>query len=130
MTVRVRALSDSGDMQFGHGAADFIADTPAVVQQRAATRLGLWVGQWYRDTLDGTPYRTAVFGLRTNATRDPAIRARLLATPGCTGIAAYASQQDRGTRRWSVQATLDTQFGRTLVSTGAATPNGDVRYER
>lgn len=131
MTVRVRALDASGDMQFGHGSGDFIADTSTAVAQRIQTRLGLWLGQWFLRTDDGTPYRTQVFGMRTNATRDPAIRARILATPGCTGLPTYASQQNRRTRAWSVQATVDTQFGQQVVSAaGAAPADGDVRYVR
>jgi hypothetical protein len=130
VTNRVRALDENGDMQFGRGSRDYIVDIPEVVRQRAATRLGLWLGQWYRATDDGTPYRTMVFGMRTNATRDPAIRARILATPGCTGISAYASQQDRQARSWSVQARIDTQFGQVLVAQAIADPLADVRIAR
>lgn len=128
--TRVRALDASGDMQFGHGSRDFLVNVPAAVVQRAKTRLDLWVGDWFLNTDDGTPYRTAVFGARTNATRDPAIRARLLGTPGCTGITTYASQQSRQSRAWSVQATIDTAYGQTLVATALNIPNGDVRYSR
>ena len=128
--MRVRALDANGDMQFGRNSRDFIANTPAVVAQRVKTRLGLQVGDWFLNILDGTPYRTAVFGMRTNATRDPAIRARILGTPGCTGIDTYASQQSRQTRAWTVQARITTQFGQTIVAAAVNAPNVDVRIGR
>ena len=121
--TRVRALDPNGDMIFGHGSRDFLVDVPAAVVQRAKTRLGLWVGDWFLNTDDGTPYRTAVFGARTNASRDPAIRARLLGTPGCTGITAYASQQEpsKAAQVVACRLTIDTAYGQTLVSTAPAT---------
>lgn len=127
--ARVRALDANGDMQWGHGSRDYLVDTPSVVSQRAMTRLKLFTGDWFLNTLDGTPWRTAVLGRDTNASRDPALRARILGTPGCTGITSYASQQNRSTRGFSVQATISTQFGATTVSLVPA-QNGDVRLVR
>ena len=128
--TRVRALDPQGDMQFGAGRGNFISDSPATVAQRAQTRLGLWTGDWYLDLSDGTPYRTAVLGKRVNASRDPAIRARILGTTGAVSLSSYASQINRTTRGFSVQATLQTAYGEAVVSVPANTPNGDVRYVR
>lgn len=128
--MRVRALSETGDMRFGQGAADFYVDQREAVGQKLKTRLGLYVGYWFLDLSAGMPWRTQVLGRRTDATRDPALRARILATQGVTSIASYASQLNRTTRAWSVQVTVNTAYGQTIVSTTSASPNGDVRAER
>lgn len=128
--VAVRALDAVGDMQWGRGRADFLVDVPEAVAQRAKTRMALWFGDWFLNLAEGTPYRTAVLGARTNATRDPALRARILGTAGCTGITVYASQVNRATRVFSVQCTISTAFGTTLVASANVLPNGDVRYVR
>jgi hypothetical protein len=117
-------------MQFGRGSANFLVNTPRCVGQIVETRLGLNVGDWFLDITDGTPWRTQVLGFRTEASRDPALRARILGTPGVTGISAYGSQLSRQTRAFTLQATIDTVFGRTIVSTAAAGPNQDVRIAR
>ncbi len=125
----VRQLDPSGDMQWGRGRRNFVTDVPEVVAQRAGTRMRLWTADWFLNLGEGTPYRTAVLGKRTEATRDPALRARILGTLGCTGLTAYASQIDRGARGYSVQATASTIFGVTPI-VATTTPNGDVRLVR
>lgn len=109
--MRVRKLDANGDRQFGRGLANFWINVPDGVQQICGTRLRLWQGQWFLNTDDGTPYNTQVLGKYTAATRDPAIQNRILLTPGVLGIDAYASQLDRNTRAWNVQATVDSIYG-------------------
>lgn len=134
--MRIRAMTQpagtdpGGDMRFGRGQADFFVNQAAGVGQNVQTRLGLYVGDWWLDISAGTPWRTQVLGRRTDATRDPAMRARILGTTGVTGIATYASQLDRSTRAFTAQVTINTQFGQTIVSTAIPGPNQDVRFAR
>ncbi len=128
--ARVRALAADGDMRFGHGQADFFVNDKRGVAQNVQTRLGLYLGDWFLDTTAGTAWRTQVLGFRTDATRDPAIRARILATDGVVSITGYGSQLDRKTRAWTAQATIQTAYGPVIVSTALPGPNGDVREAR
>lgn len=113
--MRYRKLSPTGDYVFGNGQADFWRDVPDAVAQAAYTRLQLWLGQWFLNTADGTPYQTQVLGKYTGSTRDAAIRARILGTQGLTSIDAYASQVDRDTRAFSVQATVTTTYSASQI---------------
>lgn len=111
--MRVRRVDENGDMIFGSNQAAFHRDTPDAVAQIIESRLQLWEGQWYLDLDEGTPYETQVFGKRTEAMRDPALRARILDTPGVSEIASYTSVLNRDTRGFSVSATVTTNFSRT-----------------
>lgn len=98
-------------MMFGRGAADYWIDNARGVGQLVETRLLLWLGQWYLNTDDGTPWATRVLGKYTEDFRDATVQARILATPDVTGLAGYNSHIDRQTRAWSVAATVSTTFG-------------------
>jgi hypothetical protein len=114
--MRYRKLDASGDMVFGHQQADFWRDVPDAPAQAVWTRLQLYLGDWYLNLSDGTPWRTQVLGKYTGSTRDPAIQARTLGTLDVTGIHAYASQVNPNTRQFNVQMTIDTSFGRAYVN--------------
>jgi len=114
--VRYRKLSANQDMQFGHSQADFWRDVPDAPAQAVLTRLNLWKGEWFLDTSDGTPWQTQVLGNRTNAVRDPVLQSRLLGTTGITELVSYASQVNRDTRGFAVQATLNTRYGGIAIS--------------
>lgn len=115
--MRVRKLTPAtatevgGDMTFGHGALDYFIDKAAGVGQLVETRLLLWLGQWYLNVDDGTPYATRVLGKYTQDFRDVTIQQRILATPHVISIDGYNSQLDRQTRQWNVHATVGTSFG-------------------
>ena len=89
--MRYRRLDANGDYSMGHGQADYLVNTPQTVAQAVQTRLNLFLGQWFLNTADGTPWNTAVLGRNAKATADLAIQARVLGTPGVTGIATFAS---------------------------------------
>jgi hypothetical protein len=111
MTFRYAALDAAGDMIWGQGPRDFLVDSPAAVAQAVQTRLGLWVGEWFLNLDEGTPWATQVLGVRTGGIRDAAIRQRILGTPYVLSIDNYASSLDVSTATFSVSCSLHTAFG-------------------
>ena len=111
--MRYRALSTSGDYQFGRSGL-FLVDSPQAVAQAVNTRLLLWAGEWFLDKDEGTPYEQEILGYGTQGTRDLAIKARILGTPGVTQILKYASSI--ATRRLTVGAVLETQYGAASIT--------------
>jgi hypothetical protein len=114
--MRLRMQDANGDRLFGQGQANFWINVPDAAGQLAQTRMALWLGQWFLNTPDGTPWLTKVLGKYKGSTRDAAIQARILGTPGVKAILAYASQLNRDTRVWNVQATIDTTFGQIKIA--------------
>jgi hypothetical protein len=86
------------------------------VAQNVKTRLGLWLAQWWLAVDDGTPWSTKVLGKYTEQTRDAAVCARILGTPGVQSIVSYSSSLDRTSRKWTVSGTIDTLYGQTDFS--------------
>ncbi|MDQ0507426.1 hypothetical protein [Xanthobacter agilis] len=103
-------------MTFGHSAADFWQDVPEAPAQAVKTRLALWLGEWFLDTTDGTPYNTKILGKHTSGTRDAALRERIVGTEGVTSLDAYSSTYDPDTRSFTVSATITTDYGATTVT--------------
>ena len=106
-------------MLFGEQQADFYRDLPQAVAQAVWTRLRLWRGEWFLDTQDGTPWLQAALGEGRRKTIEPAIRARILDTQGCTGIEAFAVEFEPDTRTARIDATINTAYGQ-------ATLNGSI----
>ena len=120
--MRYRALSAGGDYVFGRGSSEFLANVPEAVGQAVRTRLGLWTGEWFLDTFEGTPYRSAVLGENTRPIYDQAIKHRILGTQGVISIQDYASVLNTATRRLQVAATINTLYGTTQILTVVQTP--------
>jgi len=121
--MRYRKLDAAGDMQFGHGAADFWHDQPEGVGQSVKTRLLLFSGEWYLDTAAGTPWggfplndlvvqQGRILGVHTQLSRDAAIRERIVSTFGVLALNDYYSTFDPDTRAFAVGTTIDTIYGR------------------
>lgn len=104
-------MDANGDSTFGQGSANFLSNSPQAVAQLVTTRLKLNVGEWFLDTTEGTPWTTEILGVRTQATRDAAIKRRILATPGVSSIDNYSSTVVG--RQLTVSATLTTIYGAT-----------------
>lgn len=113
--MRVRKMDADGDYVLGTGQ-DFLVDSPESVAQAVQTRLGLYTGEWFIDTDDGTPWRTEVLGKYTLSTYDAVLKARILGTPGVTQIDDYSSDFDGETRHLVVTATITTDYGQATVS--------------
>lgn len=120
--MRYRKLDANGDMQFGHGSGDFWFNQPEAVGQSVKTRLLLFSGEWYLDTVAGTPWggfplndlvveQGQILGVHTQLSRDAAIRERILTTEGVTSLVSYYSYFNPDTRAYAVEATIDTIYG-------------------
>lgn len=113
--MKYRKLDANGDYIFG-GAGEFFVDSPNAVRQAIQTRLLLLTKEWFLDSQEGTPYDPDIVGYGTQATRDPAVRDRILGTPGVQELLIYSSNVDPGTRKFTVTALVQTQFGPTSIN--------------
>lgn len=115
--MRYRALSPTGDYQFGKSDAQFLVNSPEAVAQAVRTRFDLHAGEWYLDLLEGTPYETKILGEGTTAFYDQVIQERILGTEGVLTIKDYASVLDEN-RKLTVSAWIDTIYGETSLQLG------------
>lgn len=102
-------------MRIGAGSADFLANSPETVAQAVGTRLRLWLGEWFVDQAAGMPYQQAVLGKYTSATIAPAVRARILETPGVTALDSLEIIFDPDERTATVLASISTEYGPAAV---------------
>lgn len=114
--MRYRQLDANGDMIYGHSQAEFLVDSPAAFAQAVYTRLGLATEEWFVDQTEGTPWRTQILGVGTQATRDRAIRDRIAGTEGFLSIISYSSSVDGNTRKFTVNAVINSIFGVVTIS--------------
>ena len=113
--MRYRKLDADNDYVFGNGQKDFYRDVPAAVGQAALTRLLLWLGEWYLDITEGTPYIQGVLGKHGKTQADVTIQDRVLNTQGLTTIEDYNSEIDPNTRGMDVSFNINTIFGPTQL---------------
>jgi hypothetical protein len=113
--MRYRKLDFSGDMQFGNQQADFYRNVPDAPAQAILTRLRLWLGEWFIDVTEGTPYQQAILGMHTSATVEPAIRRRILNTQGVVSLESFNMVRNPNERLATINATVNTEYGTTTV---------------
>lgn len=115
--MRVRKQDANGDYVWGNQQSDFWINAPDGVAQAIQTRLALFVGEWFLDVTDGTPWTTQVLDKYTKDQYDAAIQDRILGTPGVIQITNYSSSVNTTTRALTVSATVNTQYGTATLST-------------
>lgn len=113
VTLRVRALSATGDYTFGRSQGNFLIDSAAAVAQLVKTNLLLLQGEWFLDLTYGMPWFQGVLGTGTKNIYDMLIQDNVLSTPGVTKILDYSS--DLQGRTLSVTMTILTQFSTATV---------------
>lgn len=116
---RVRQMTPSGDMTFGHGLANFFIDEAAATAQSVKTRLGLWTGTWFVNLAAGTAWSAIVGQVNARATADAILRERLIDTFGVRSIVGWWSGFDPVTRVYAAGAVLDTIWGDLLFGFGS-----------
>lgn len=90
----------------------FEKNTPEIVAQQAKSRLMLWLGEWFLDTSEGTPWLQDVIGRDTNY--DLEIQSRILSTTGVIEISDYSSSITN--RLLQVNCAISTIYGTTPLS--------------
>ena len=112
--MKYRAMSSSGDYQFGR-AGLMLVDTPEAVAQAVLTRLRLASGEWFIDLEEGTPYSSKILGFQPSEARDVVFKTRILDTPGVAEITNYYSNLDWN-RLFTLTVTLTTLYGTTTFT--------------
>lgn len=108
MTVR-RLDDETGDIvtrgqQFISGQSE--------VAQTVLTRLRLFLGEYFRDVTDGTPWYEQILGKFVNLNAaEAALRARIANTPGVVRLISFSADFNIGNRQYSVTAGILTEFG-------------------
>ena len=116
--MKYRKLDENNDMTFGNQVSDFFHDVPDGVSQAIMTRLKMWAGEWFLNITEGTPYQAAILGNDTKQTIDPAIRARILETPGVISIDSLSVDFNEDDRICTISAIVSTIYG-TATAQGA-----------
>lgn len=112
--MTVRKLDDDGDIvtqgtQFLMGANE--------IEQTIRTRLRLFLGEYFRDITDGTPWFEQILGKGTSMdAREAALRNRIVNTPGVVRLTSFSTDFDLSTRKYTVTAGALTTYGLVTVT--------------
>ena len=112
--MTVRRLEGGGDIatsgtQFETGAFE--------IAQTVKTRLALFVGEYFRDTTQGTPWFQQILGKVANPElRDSAIKRIIIQTLGVIGISSFETEFERSGRLFTVTVSIITQFGQEQIT--------------
>lgn len=86
------------------------------IEQTVKTRLRLFLGEYFRDITDGTPWFEQILGKNVNmSAREAALRNRIASTPGVIRLTAFSIDYP------NVDARLLTVTASVLTSYGLAT---------
>jgi len=114
MSLSVRALSQSGDMTFGQGSANYLTDSPAAVSQILGTQMKLWQTEWFLNLSAGIPYISKIAGYGNLTMGALILKTAALAAPGVININDWSVAFDPQTRQYSVTgSSINTTFGTT-----------------
>lgn len=107
--MSVRRLDENGDIitrgQIFMGGREGVAQT-------IQTRLRLFLGEYFRDVLDGTPWFQSILGKFENLNAVEAIlRARIVQTPGVVRLLSFNLDYNLDLRTITVSSFVLTQFG-------------------
>lgn len=112
--MTVRRLDENGDIvtqgtQFLTGVEE--------IEQTIRTRLRLFLGEYFRDISDGTPWFEQILGKGTSmSAREAALRNRILRTPGVVRLTSFSTDFNVDTRKYTVTAGALTTFGLLTVT--------------
>lgn len=114
--MRYRKLSSTGDYVFGNGQLDFYRDVPEAVGQSVQTRILLWLGEWFLNTDEGTPFLQGILGKFSQQQANATIQDRILSTEGVVNIENFTSEIDADTRMMTIQCDINTIYGPTQLT--------------
>ena len=122
--MTVRKLDDNGDIVTS--GVQFIRERDEIAQT-VKTRLQLFLGEYFRDTMDGTPWFESILGKGSAlSNKEAVLRNRIVRTPGVIRLTSFSTDYDLTTRRYSVSAGILTQYGTTDVYIGSSAPPANI----
>ena len=112
--MTVRKLDADGDI--ATSGQQFVSNKEEVAQT-IKTRLMLFLGEYFRDTSDGTDWFGKILGKgRGLQTAEAAIRRRIAQSPGVLTINQFSADFDLTTRSLSVTCGVVTPYGQTNIN--------------
>lgn len=112
--MTVRLLDIEGDITTS--GRQFTTEVEEVAQT-VKTRLRLFLGEYFRDVTDGTPWWESILGKEgTLSSKEAIIKNRIIRTEGVTQLIEFNTDFDINTRAYTVTAGILTQYGSTTVS--------------
>lgn len=113
--MRYRKLSPTGDYTFGNGQQDFWRDVPEAVGQAVQTRLLLWLGEWFLDIEEGTPFMQGILGKYSVDVANTTVIDRASETQGLVNIQEFIGETEPNARAYGVEFAINTIYGPTQV---------------
>lgn len=112
--MTVRRLDENGDIVTS--GVQFISEREEIAQT-IRTRLRLFLGEYFRNNKDGTPWFQDILGKGSTLTnKDAAIKRRIVQTDGVLRILTYDADYDINTRQYTVSGSVLTTFGEVLFN--------------
>lgn len=109
--MTARKLDENGDITW-----TFITNNDEI-GQTIRTRLRLFLGEYFRDITDGTPWFEQILGKGVSmSAREAALRNRIVRTPGVIRLTYFSTDFDVNTRKYSVTAGALTTYGLITVT--------------
>jgi len=107
--MTVRALDENGDIVTS--GVQFISEREEIAQT-IKTRLQLFMGEYFRNINEGTPWFQAILPKETNlALKDALIKRQIIQTQGVVRLLSYDSDYSINIREYSINASVLTIFG-------------------
>ncbi len=113
--MTVRLLDETGDIVT---SGTIFTGGQAEIEQTIRTRLRLFLGEYFRDITDGTPWFEQILGKGVNmSAREAALRNRIANTPGVIRLTSFSLDfPSVDARSLTVTASVLTQYGIATVT--------------
>ncbi len=125
--MTVRALDSNGDIVT---SGIIFLSKAEEVGQTIETRLKLFLGEYFRDITQGTPWFTSILGKNTAddsvAAKNTIIKNIILQTDNVVKLLSYDATFDSANRKYTITSSVLTEYGQIQISTNNNTTNFGV----
>ncbi len=95
------------------------------IAQTVMTRVRLFLGEYFRDITDGTPWFQDILGKHDSLSKiDTVLKRRINQTKGVIQVLVFESDYNIDEREYSIKAELLTEYGRQDLVLGGSVSNG------
>lgn len=120
----IRLGVNSHDLEIGEESFDLslVGDTDLTeyTAQKLKIRLWFFLGEWFLDTAEGTPFYQEILVKNPRVPRiETLLKARILESPNIESLESFASEYDNARRRFDVQFEAKTTEGEPITFEGS-----------